>query len=152
MLQQRCSYISREPKSAVLYRYSTLGYLSRALNIHYMAHGLICTSLLRLTLKSKNNYFSYNLALNSHFLVHFLYDFFFFLSWLHALLKSRCKQYVFLQQRTTVGVKAIPFCALSVTKAPPEHRGTKLSVHIKLTWHNSQNTLHSNKNEALSAR
>lgn len=60
-------WISRQPISAIAERCSTPGRLSQALTVHYyMARGLICTSVLRLTLQSYKK--SFVLFLFSFFL------------------------------------------------------------------------------------
>ena len=119
---------------------------------------------LRLTLTSKNLF--YNWALNASFTRRWMFSSslpsqFCFILIVFSLCSCKysrftshtvepcCKQYVFLQQYTAVEVKAIHFCASSVTKAPPKPRGTKLSVHIELTWHPVQNTLLNQKKKGL---
>lgn len=137
MLQQRSSYRSREPKSATPVEvehpgpaqsgsYCTLHGSWSDLHQHPKTHFKILFFFLI--------YLSPELPLHpqEHFQVHIFCNF--ALSWIFSL-QPCCKQYVFLQQCTAAVVKAIHSCALSVTKAPPEPRGTKLSVHIKLTWH-----------------
>lgn len=143
-------------------------HLSQDLTVHPVAHGLICTSILRLTLKSKKTIGIHIFILKWWFSSSFPSWFHFVLcGWvrlttlphpflslspdLRPTVEPCCKRYVFLQQHTAGGVKAVHFSALSVTKAPHKPRGTKLSVHIKLTWHITQNTLLDHKNKALSA-
>lgn len=110
--------------------------LSQSSSVHYTAHGLICTSSLRLTLTSKNDLTSKPWTPISHWSEKFHYS--------PVSCKCSCKYPQFwghftrptvnnIQQLTVVEVKAIHFCALSMTKAPTKPRGTKLSVHIKLT-------------------
>lgn len=128
--------------------------VSQALNVHYMAHGLICTSVLRLTLKSYKKclfffvFFSYFKTTTPVFT--FRWSFTSSLPFvccvvivlpcscknvlsseatLHAA-EPHCKRCVPTADHSWRSLRQTIFCASSETSAPHEPWGKKLSVHI----------------------
>lgn len=153
--------ISRQPISAIAERHSTPGHLSQALTVHYyMARGLICTSVLRLTLQSYKKklcfvQFSFFLFKNQDtrfFAQVIIYKFTFFVccvaivsprscknvlssdATLHTA-EPHCKRCVPTADHGWRSLRQSIFCASSETNAPPElWRQKSLSAYWCFTW------------------